>query len=447
MTQRRLKNRNKARALEPSTSVQDELELEDAEKMLLVDNDHREEFDKNGHDSNLHGKSEIIKQNMNEKVISVEKNHLEVDKSVQGEESCTLDLRNLLTINSHQVNHQNLYRCKDGNSNDSVSIHVTGTKDVNEDQLLRKANNGCSQLLKGLWELETEKTDAGSLAILPAYFEQKTPRELPPPAPKVTTKWEKFAKDRGIVSKEKQSRKVWDEATQSWAHLTGYQKSSDANDPESWPIVEVKRNEDPYEDPWQRARDAKKERVEKNVITRMRNEERAGNLNKGTTTRTMKAKKATRDNGREAGKKDLSISTPVLLEDNSPGQQLGKVLTKKTLVAAQTSTASLGKFDQMRDGEPERKKATLSGLKKRKFQQESIRKAAIGEVKKNMKLLENVIAGGNAKEKSIRRGDAAKGETAYDFDYNDGLRPSTYKKNKGKAGIGKMKKVTKKMAK
>ena len=81
---------------------------------------------------------------------------------------------------------------------------------------------------------------------------------------------EKFAKERGIAPKEKRSRKVWDEATQSWAYRTGYQKATSMDDPESWPIMEVKRNDDPFENPWQRARDAKKERVEKNTMNKLR---------------------------------------------------------------------------------------------------------------------------------------------------------------------------------
>ena len=51
-------------------------------------------------------------------------------------------------------------------------------------------------------------------------------------------------------------RKVWDEATQSWMFRTGKDKAND--DSKEWPIMEVKRNKDPYEDPWEKARDAKR---------------------------------------------------------------------------------------------------------------------------------------------------------------------------------------------
>ena len=86
---------------------------------------------------------------------------------------------------------------------------------------------------------------------------------------------------------------------------TGKDKAND--DSKEWPIMEVKRNEDPYEDPWEKARDAKRAKVTKNVESRMRNMERAGMLSKGTTTRTMKAKKASLDRGREGGRKDQIV--------------------------------------------------------------------------------------------------------------------------------------------
>ena len=213
--------------------------------------------------------------------------------------------------------------------------------------------------------------------------------------------------------------------------------------------MEVKKNDDPFEDPWQRARDAKKDRVEKNTLNRMRNAEREGTLDRGTTRRIMKAKKQEREKGRLGGGKDMKNFThtpagvPLDLVD---GKQRGKNLTKVALLATQRSTASLGKFDKMREGEPERRKS-LSGLKKRKFESATAAGTVKFEAKKSLKVLENVISGGGkSKDKAIRKGHFAKGETGYDFDFNDGLGPSTYKKKKGRAGMGKMKKITKKLS-
>ena len=58
------------------------------------------------------------------------------------------------------------------------TILVSGAKMANDEYLLQKASEGCSQLLSGLWKLETEKSDAGPMAILPKYCDIVTPREL-----------------------------------------------------------------------------------------------------------------------------------------------------------------------------------------------------------------------------------------------------------------------------
>ena len=251
------------------------------------------------------------------------------------------------------------------------------------------------------------------------------------------TKWEKFAKERRIAPKEKRSRKVWDESTQSWAYLTGSGKTSSDKE---WPIMEVKKGDDPFEDPWQKARDSKKNKIDKNIENRMRNQERTGNLAKGTTMRTVKALKKARETGREGGSSDMRpAGLPI---DLSKGQKRGKELTKAALVATQRSTASLGTFDEMREGEPERK--ARKEVKKRKFEGATDQSVVNNEATKNLKVLEKVMTGGKEKEKDIRKGKFAKGETGHDYDFDDGLGPSSFKKKKGRGRVGKMKKITKK---
>jgi len=213
--------------------------------------------------------------------------------------------------------------------------------------------------------------------------------------------------------------------------------------------MEVKRNDDPFDDPWEKARDAKKDRVDKNTMNKMRNAEKSGELERGTTSRIMKAKDYEREKGRAGGRLDMKnfSDIPAGVPMDMAEKQRGKDKTKLALLATQRSTASMGKFDQMRDGEPERKKA-MAGLKKRKFESGTAKDGAKVEAKKSMKVLQNIISGGGrAKELAIRRGEHARGETGHDYEYNDGLGASKYKKKKGRAGIGKMSKVTKKMSK
>lgn len=216
---------------------------------------------------------------------------------------------------------------------------------------------------------------------------------------------------------------MWDEDTQTWKFRHGYDRANKGDD--AWPIMEVKKNQDPFEDPWQRERDAKKLRVEKTLESQMFNEERNGTLPRGTTRRVMKEREKKRETGREGGMKDHIAPSGVPV-DLKGKMKRGKELTRKALIATQRSTASLGKFDGMREDEPDRKKA----IRKRKFDPVSDKKVITSETEKGMKIMERVVNGGKQKDRDIRKGNLAKGETAYDYDFNDGLSADTYRKKK-----------------
>lgn len=219
--------------------------------------------------------------------------------------------------------------------------------------------------------------------------------------------------------------------------------------------MEVKTGDDPFADPWEKQREAKRSRVDKNAEQRIRNEERAGGLAKGTSSRMMKSIAASRKAGKEGGR-DLPVGVPVDLKPtgkkgnsdvkpHSESRQRGKTSTMAALLATQRSTASLGKFDKMREGEPEYKKA-LATAKKRKFESATDAKVISTEAERSLKLLKT-LSGGAAKEKDRKKGRLATGESGYDYDFDDGLGASTFRKKKGRAAAGKMKKMTKKRAK
>ena len=230
----------------------------------------------------------------------------------------------------------------------------------------------------------------------------------------------------------------------------GYEKANSTS--KEWPIMEVGANEDPYQDPFEKLREEKRSRVEKNMMNRMKNQEHAGNLMKGATNRAMKDIERSRNSGKAGGNMDRDNVPPSglpvdLASMSAEAKKRGKDNTVSALKAVQRSTASLGRFDQLRDGEP-KKRIILAKLKKRKFESATDKKVLSIEGEKSMKILKTVISGGGAsREKDIRKGKLAKGETAYDYDYNDGLGASTFKKKKGRAGAGKVKKLTKKRAK
>ena len=211
--------------------------------------------------------------------------------SSRTEDPCTLDLRNLLALSAHPIDPSVLYDAKH--------------EKVNDKFLLQTAQEGCNQLLRSLWQLPVERSDAGPLVLLPGTDESKIPRALPPPPPKQETKWEKFAKEKGIgQNKEKRSRKVWDEATGTWMFRHGFQKAN-SSDTKEWPIMEASQD-DPFADPWEKQRDEKRTRVNKNVEQRMKNEERAGALAKGTTNRMLKSAAKQR----QAGKDGNALAPP-----------------------------------------------------------------------------------------------------------------------------------------
>jgi regulator of ribosome biosynthesis len=174
----------------------------------------------------------------------------------------------------------------------------------------------------------------------------------------------------------------------------------------------------------------------------MKNQERTGSLARGTTNRVVKSREQSRKSGKEGGNADrdnvLPTGVPVDLQNGAgEAKKRGKVSTTAALKAVQRSTASMGKFDQMREGEPERRKA-VNKMKKRKLESSTDKKVVGSESQKSMKILNAVMTGGGAaKEKAIRKGKLATGETAYDYEYNDGLGASTFKKKKVSSDLNK----------
>lgn len=97
-----------------------------------------------------------------------------------GPEQCNFDLRNLTAMNSHQIPSSSLYSTKKVAGEESISIPMDQGHDlrVNEDFLLDRASSACAQLIAAIWQLPTEMSDAGPLAVLPSYNEIALPRAM-----------------------------------------------------------------------------------------------------------------------------------------------------------------------------------------------------------------------------------------------------------------------------
>jgi regulator of ribosome biosynthesis len=166
------------------------------------------------------------------------------------------DLRNLVVFNPHAVD----------------AALLTAQRDEREAQLAEKARIGVQQLMNKLFALPTEPSDVGPVAQLPREETTAVPREKPLPKPRAETKWEKFAKEKGIQNK-KSSRMVWDDDHKEWRPNWGYKRANDGVLDQ--PIVEMKAGKDPMADPWSEARAAKKARLQKNLTQKVKNDMRS----------------------------------------------------------------------------------------------------------------------------------------------------------------------------
>uniref|UniRef100_A0AAV1TC32 Ribosome biogenesis regulatory protein n=1 Tax=Peronospora matthiolae TaxID=2874970 RepID=A0AAV1TC32_9STRA len=202
----------------------------------------------------------------------------------------------------------------------------------NEKALALHARENVQLLVNRIFELPREMSDMGPLALLPAP-ETVIPREKPLPKPKVETKWEKFANEKGI-DKSKKSRKVLDEKTGEWSHSWGYQRAGD--DMQDW-AVETKPGD--MDDPWTKRKQEKRARVDKNL------QAQANNRKQGRGKQLAGI----------AGRTPTGIPVELMDTSDAKAKQRGKEGTSKTLEKVQFATASMGKFDKMRHGEAERK--------------------------------------------------------------------------------------------
>jgi len=210
---------------------------------------------------------------------------------------------------------------------DTNPLDDTDLKSNQELYLKNLARDNTQLLINELWKLPIECNDEVYLAKLPAPS-SCLPREKPIPKPKPLTKWQEFAKLKGIKNK-KRTRMLWDEKTQSYKPRWGYKRAND--DTKEW-VIEIPKNADPFEDQFEKRNTAKKERVAKNELQRLRNI------------------------ARRSGKKVPGVGETLMPNKEKSISELGTAYHH-----AKVSTASLGQFEDKMKGE----KAERG--KKRKF--------------------------------------------------------------------------------
>ncbi|RIA99141.1 ribosome biogenesis regulatory protein [Glomus cerebriforme] len=226
---------------------------------------------------------------------------------------------------------------------DTNALDESRLKNDTDNYLKEYTRDGTQLIINQIFKLPITSSDLGIMAELP---EQTTviPREKPLPKPKPPTRWERFAKAKGIQHRKK-SKMTFDEATGEWVPRWGYKGTND-DSTNDW-LIPVPQNDDPFEDQFSKRHEAKKERIVKNEARHRRNIEDAEaelNQSKGIDARSLR-----------------------------------KAELQRQIAMSKTATASIGKFDKPLEGEPK-----LKGVK-RKFE------PSIGDVKKEKELSLNIL--------------------------------------------------------
>ena len=237
------------------------------------------------------------------------------------------------------------------------SSHITAAEVRSDDGFLDSySRDGVQLLVNAIFALPTQPlpTDPGLLATLPVAS-TRLPRAKPLPQPSPDTRWEQFAKRKGIV-KKKRGRMEWDEQKQQYAPRFGYGR---ANDESENVVIEEKDDAATQSskrsrrgaadvggaavvDPWTRLEEERKQRRAKN------DKQRRSNLQAASGNRVA----GTIDLGAVQPNKADGRRRPA--SGSSSGSKQHHV--DLALSVAQQSTASMGKFDARRYSEPERKR-------------------------------------------------------------------------------------------
>ncbi|ODQ50922.1 ribosomal biogenesis regulatory protein [Saitoella complicata NRRL Y-17804] len=164
-----------------------------------------------------------------------------------------------------------------------------------EQTLLQTTRDGAQLLINQILSLPMSATQDGVFAALPDAV-TLLPREKPLPKPKEETRWERFARQKGIAPKKREGKMVYDEATGEWVPKWGYGgKNKDSEN--DW-LVEVNEKTPGGEggdDVRGAVRKERKERVKKNEMQQERNmregaakAKAAGRVEKGGRTSRRK---------------------------------------------------------------------------------------------------------------------------------------------------------------
>lgn len=230
-----------------------------------------------------------------------------------------------------------------GNLSLYASHHVDFSEGDAETQIQALARENFKRLFSRLVELrskEDEVRDAKKLELQIHDFDKSEfhvvlpdpttlfPRFNPMPSKKDLTKWERYAQDKGI-KRRKKTHKVFDEASQTWVMRHGSRGARQLADKRDV-IREIKPGQDIHADPFVEAKLQKKASEQKQKIQEMRNKIRA----KG------------HDESRLITHEERATRIKAKKEKLKKIKQYKQEKLARNLKIAQSSTASMGKFDK-----------------------------------------------------------------------------------------------------
>ncbi|KEP61399.1 UNVERIFIED_CONTAM: ribosome biogenesis regulatory protein (rrs1) protein [Hammondia hammondi] len=246
---------------------------------------------------------------------------------------------------------------------------------LHTDDLSDLTRQNAQSMVAQLCALPHETTDDGLLVALPPPAKNSTfklPRMHPAPAAKKLTRWEAFAKEKGI-QKRKRSRLVWDDNTKDWVPRWGHKGVQQMN-----ALAEAVIEDKDGEYVGRRGRDrgvkklrsslkdAKKRRTTQQVACPFEEKAKAKKL------RQAKQKLRELRNTLEADT-DRRLPPGVLATLAAGGEAAAerrgkpaglrhrrqtKEELKEVMRRAQTSTASFGQFDRLAKNEKREKQKT-----------------------------------------------------------------------------------------
>ncbi|XP_012255245.1 ribosome biogenesis regulatory protein homolog [Athalia rosae] len=159
---------------------------------------------------------------------------------------------------------------------DYNSLDQQQVKNNHEDYIRQLTRDNVQLLINKVWVLPTKRIEEAIVATLPTP-KFVLPRAQRIPKPKPLTKWQQFAKEKGIKSNKNRKPKLnWDEQLQKWIPNYGY-KRTEAEKEKNW-LVEVSDHADPTIDHLAAKRSEKVEKQGKNELQRLRNLARAKNI-------------------------------------------------------------------------------------------------------------------------------------------------------------------------